>query len=143
MGDPSVYPAVTDFVRIIIAGPGGRKPRQRLPSLHRRYLDGGLTLNVLCPPNVQRQSCCACRVVPAEGTTIASFPKPRRLSAAMPGGDEPMAGHFVIERLARDLQVRRDLPDVALMTRQGFPDQFGLIGLDTLDQAFVRRGEGR
>ena len=53
-----------------------------------------------------------------------------------------MAGHLVVEGLSRDLEVRRDLTDITLMTRQGFTDQFGFIGLDPLDQPFFRPGTG-
>jgi hypothetical protein len=56
---------------------------------------------------------------------------------AVSRGDEPVAGHLVVQRLARDLQLCDDLPDFAVMTRQGLADQFGLIGLNALDQSLV------
>jgi hypothetical protein len=65
---------------------------------------------------------------------------PARLSRTVPGGDEAMARHFIVQRLSRDLEIGGDLADVTLVAGQGFPDQFGLIGLDLLDQAFIRRG---
>ena len=49
----------------------------------------------------------------------------------------PWGGHLVVQRLARDLQLCDDLPDIAVMTRQGLADQFGLIGLNALDQSLV------
>jgi hypothetical protein len=53
-----------------------------------------------------------------------------------------MAGHLVVQGLSRDPEVRSDLTDITLMTRQGLTDQFGFIGLDPLDQPFLRPGPG-
>lgn len=52
-----------------------------------------------------------------------------------------MAGHLVVQRLSRNLQLGNDLADVTLIPCQGLSDKLSFIGLNTSHQAFLWRAE--